>query len=79
MYAYDVGALCEGMAIQRRSDWCAGLSCLSRSSNHRHETDRKNQMNQTPTLPRAAISHMLETVASSRDMLSRVGRWLLMA
>ena len=44
----DVRALCEGRRIQRQSIWCAGLSCLSRSSNHTHETDRRNQMNQIP-------------------------------
>jgi hypothetical protein len=40
---------------------------------------RTKQTRQTRSPRRAAISHMLETVASSRDMLSRVGRWLLMA
>ena len=32
--------------------WCAGLSCLSRSSNHTHETDRRNQMDQIPATRR---------------------------
>jgi hypothetical protein len=38
--------LCEGRVIQRQSIWCAGLSCLSGSSNQTNETDRRNQMNQ---------------------------------
>ena len=51
----DVGAWCEGRAIQRQSIWCAGLSCLSRSSNHTHETGRKNQMNQIPATRREMV------------------------
>jgi len=43
-----VGAVCEAMAIQRRSIWCAGLSYLARSSNHTDETDRRSQMHQLP-------------------------------
>src|SRR5438034_358161 len=30
------------------SIWCAGLSCLYRSSNHASEIDQGNQMNQLP-------------------------------
>ena len=41
-------------AIQRRSIWCAGLSCVSRSSNPTNETDR-NQMNQIPA-PRREVA-----------------------
>jgi hypothetical protein len=44
------------MAIQRRSIWCAGLSGLARSSNHTHETDRRNQMHQLPTTRREMVS-----------------------
>jgi len=32
----------------RQSIWCAGLFCLSRSSNHTPETDQRDQMNQLP-------------------------------
>jgi hypothetical protein len=42
----------EGTAIQRRSSWCAGLAGRSRSSNHTHETDRRNQMHQLPAMRR---------------------------
>ena len=34
--------------IQRQSSWCAGLSCLSRSSNQTNETDQRDQTNQLP-------------------------------
>jgi hypothetical protein len=37
---------------QRQSIWCAGLSCLSRSSNQTNEIDQKDQMNQIPPAPR---------------------------
>jgi hypothetical protein len=47
-----VGALCEGRAIQRQSIWCAGLAGLSRSSNHTHEPDLRNQMDQIPATRR---------------------------
>jgi hypothetical protein len=43
-----VGALCKGRAIQRKSIWCASLSCLSRSSNQTNEIDEGDQMNQIP-------------------------------
>ncbi len=42
----------RGGAIQRRSTWCAGLAGLSRSSNHTHETDGRNQMNRLPAMRR---------------------------
>lgn len=42
-----------------------------------NKPDRPERPNEPD--PRPAISHMLEAVASSRDMLSRVGRGLLMA
>jgi hypothetical protein len=42
----------KGGAIQRQSIWYAGLSGLARSSNHTHETDRRNQMNQFPATRR---------------------------
>jgi hypothetical protein len=35
-----------------RSSWCAGLAGLACSSNHTHETDRRNQMNQIPATRR---------------------------
>ena len=34
--------------IQRQSIWCAGLSCLFRSSNQANETDQTDQMDQIP-------------------------------
>ena len=34
--------------VMRQSIWCAGLFCLSRSSNHTPETDQRDQMNQLP-------------------------------
>jgi hypothetical protein len=46
---------CEMKAIQRRSIWCAGLSCLARSTNHTHETDRRHQMNQIPATRREML------------------------
>jgi hypothetical protein len=35
--------------------WFAGLSCLSRSSNQTHETDRRNQMDQIPATRREML------------------------
>ena len=46
--------VCVGRAIQRRSIWCAGLSCLARSSNQinqKNQTDEINQKDQTNQLP----------------------------
>jgi hypothetical protein len=43
-----VGALCERRVMESQSIWCAGLSCLSRSSN---QANRKDQMDKIP--PRA--------------------------
>ena len=43
-----------GGAIQMRSIWCAGLSCLARSSNQinqKNQTDEMNQRDQTNQLP----------------------------
>src|SRR5437773_4014496 len=55
----DVGALCEERAIQRQSIWCAGVSCLSRSSNQTNESDQTNQIDQMNQLPamRRGMSH----------------------
>ena len=36
----------EVRGIQKQSIWYAGLSGQARSSNHTHETDRRNQKNQ---------------------------------
>ena len=38
----------RGGGIQRQSICCAGLACLSRSSNQTAEKDQKDQMNQLP-------------------------------
>jgi hypothetical protein len=46
---------CEGRAIQRQSSWCAGLACLSRSSNQPNEADQRNQMNQLPATRREMV------------------------
>ena len=46
----------EGRAIQKQSIWCAGLSCLSGSSNRTNETDRRNQIDQTDQIP--ALRHV---------------------
>ena len=37
---------CEGRVIQKQSIWCAGLACLSRSSNHTIETDQRDRIDQ---------------------------------
>jgi hypothetical protein len=55
MYRHDVGALGEGRAIQRQPIWCAGLSCLSRSSNQINQKDQMDhidEMNQVPATRR---------------------------
>jgi hypothetical protein len=38
-----------------RSIWCAGLSGLTRSSNHTTETDRRDQMHQIPATRREML------------------------
>ena len=55
MSTHDAGVLCEGRAIQRQSIWCAGLSCLSRSSNQTNKTDQRDQMNQLPATSREIL------------------------
>lgn len=35
--------------------WCKGPSCLSRLSNHIHEIDQGNQMDQLPAMRREMV------------------------
>jgi len=46
----------EGRGIHKQSIWCAGLSCLSRSSNQINQLDWTNQTDQITATRRERVS-----------------------
>lgn len=54
MYIERTGS---GLLMVGRGEGSAGLSCLSPSSNHTHETDRSNQINQFPATHREMLDY----------------------
>jgi hypothetical protein len=63
--------------IQKQYIWCAGLSCLSRSSNHTHQTDQMNQIPAPRRETQGCWAYLSITNPVERDSLSSDGYLIL--
>jgi len=62
--------LLVGMAIQMQSNWCAGLSCLSYSSNQINQKNQIDEMNQIDQ-----IDQIDQLPTTRREMVYGAGSW----